>query len=246
MKRNIWMLLLGSILITLTACGNDDTTDSDAPAEEELHELIVDFDVPETADVDETIELKATVTYGDEDVTDAEVVFEYWEQGNEEDSTNVDAVNNEDGTYTAEIDFDHDGAFEMYAHTDAKELHTMPKKAVAVGDAEIDENAEEHEHHHAEGFDMHFTEPENVQADEDTDLVTRLEMDDAPFEKADVRYEIWSDNSEKHEWVDAEESDDGEYTAAHAFAEAGTYHIQIHVEDDDGLHEHEEHDIEVE
>src|SRR5690625_6516137 len=108
MKRNIWMLLLGSILITLTACGNDDTTDSDAPAEEELHELIVDFDVPETADVDETIELKATVTYGDEDVTDAEVVFEYWEQGNEEDSTNVDAVNNEDGTYTAEVSFDDD------------------------------------------------------------------------------------------------------------------------------------------
>src|SRR5699024_12248007 len=122
----------------------------------------------------------------------------------------------------------------------------MHKKAIAVGDAEIDENAEEHEHHHAEGFDMHFTEPENVQAEEETDLVTRLEMDDAPFEKADVRYEIWSDNSEKNEWFDAIESDVGEYTAAHAFAEAGTYHIQIHVEDDDGLHENEEHDIEVE
>src|SRR5699024_12690605 len=115
---------------------------------------------------------------------------------------------------------------------------------IADGDAEIDENAEEHEHHHAEGFDMHFTEPENVQADEETALVTRLEMDDAPFEKADVSYEIWSDNSEKQAWVDAEEYDDVEYTAAHAFAEAGTYHIQIHVEDDDSLHEHEEHEIE--
>jgi len=246
MKRNIWLLLIGLVFITLTACGNNDATYSEAPEEEELHELIVDFDVPETADVDETIELKATVTYGDEDVTDAEVVFEYWEQGNEEDSTNVDAVNNEDGTYTAEVSFDDDGAYEMYAHTDAKELHTMPKKAVAEGDAEIDEDAEEQEHHHAEGFDMHFTEPENVQTGEETDLVTQLEMNDAPFEKADVRYEIWSDNSEEHEWVDAEESDDGEYTAAHTFTDAGTYHIQIHVEDDDGLHEHEEHEIEVE
>jgi|SRR5690625_2298049 len=246
MKRNIWLFLIVLVLITLAACGNNDATDSEAPAEEELHELIVDFDVPETADVDETIEVKATVTYGDEEVTDAEVVFEYWEQGSEEDSTKVDAVNNEDGTYTTEIDFNHDSAFEMYAHTDAKELHTMPKKAIAVGDAEIDENAEEQEHYHAEGFDMHFTEPENVQAGEETDLVTNLEMDDAPFEEADVRYEIWSDNSDKHEWVDAEESDDGEYTAAHTFADAGTYYIQIHVEDDDGLHEHEEHEIEVE
>src|SRR5699024_10743184 len=106
--------------------------------------------------------------------TDAEVVFEYWEQGNEEDSINVDAVNNEDGTYTAEIDFYHDGAFEMYAHTDAKELHTMPKKAVAVGDAKVDENAEEQEHHHAERFEMQFKKMENVQSCEEKDLVTQL------------------------------------------------------------------------
>ena len=42
-----------------------------------------------------------------------------------------------------------------------------------------------------------------------------------------------------------EESVAGEYTASYTFAEVGSYKIQIHVEDDKELHEHEEHIIEV-
>ena len=37
----------------------------------------------------------------------------------------------------------------------------------------------------------------------------------------------------------------GEYADSYAFAEAGPHNIQIHVEDDKELHEHEEHAIEV-
>ncbi len=165
MKKFYLTLCFIVLLALLAACGNKDAADdTETMEEEELHELLVDFEPPETADVDEPVELKATVTYGDEDVTDGEVVFEYWEQGNEDDSTSVDAENNEDGTYATEVAFDHDGVFEIYAHTDAKELHTMPKRAVAVGDSELDENDDgddddhhnhhdedhEHEHHHNE------------------------------------------------------------------------------------------------
>lgn len=245
MKRYIWWLLIVSISITLAACSGNNSTTDDTDTSEELHELLVDFEVPESADVDETVELKAVVTYGDEKVKDAdEVAFEFWEHGHKDDSTTIEAKNNEDGTYTAEIAFEHDGAFEIYAHTTARDLHTMPKKNIAIGDATADENADEHEH--VEGFEMDFNELKTIQTDSEIDLTTYLEMNEAPFKNADVRYEIWSDNSDKHEWVDAEESDDGEYIAAHTFADAGTYHIQIHVEDDDGLHEHEEHEVKVE
>ena len=70
-------------------------------------------------------------------------------------------------------------------------------------------------------------------------------MDNEPFENLRVRYEIWSDLSEDHEWVNVEETKPGEYTANHIFGEAGTYHVQIHVEDKGELHEHEEHEIVV-
>ena len=63
------------------------------------------------------------------------------------------------------------------------------------------------------------------------------------YENLKVRYEIWSDLSENHEWVDAEEINAGEYEADYTFKEASTYHVQIHVEDDKDLHEHEEHEI---
>lgn len=120
----------------LTACNESTDTDD---ASDELQELKVDFEVPESVDVDETVEMKAIVTYGDEKVKDAdEVEFEFWEQGNKDDSTTIESKNNEDGTYTAEISFDHDGTFEVYAHTTARDLHTMPKETITVGDTTAD------------------------------------------------------------------------------------------------------------
>lgn len=151
MRKNLLFVLFIAMLTLLAACSGSDDAQTEENEEEELHELLVDFDVPKEADVDETVELKATVTYGEEEVTGADVEFEYWEEGNEDDSTMVEAEDNEDGTYTAEVDFEDDAVYEMYAHTTAKEQHTMPKEAVAVGDAEIDEDdakdEEDHEDH---------------------------------------------------------------------------------------------------
>lgn len=155
LKRNLLFALI-AMLTVLAACSGEAQTEEDDA--EELHELLVDFDVPEEADVDETVELKATVTYGDEKVSDAKLDFEYWEEENEDDSTMVEAKNHEDGTYTAEVTFEDDAVYEVYAHTTAKEQHTMPKKAIAIGDAEIDEDADEedyedhddHDHEHDE------------------------------------------------------------------------------------------------
>ncbi|GEM_PF-1058157 len=113
-------------------------------------------------------------------------------------------------------------------------------------------NHDEHGHHdhghgfHTEGFDMHLTELESVTAAEETKLEVKLTLDDSPLEAAMVRYEIWKENDKDHtEWIDAEEAAAGNYVADHTFKESGTYHMQIHVEDEDGLHEHMESEVSI-
>lgn len=242
MQKRIWILISLIVLLIISACENDAGEDT-----EELATLEVEFEVPESLDVGETLVLEAVVTYGDETVTDAdEVIFEVWEKGDRENGEMIDSENNGDGTYTAETSFDHDGIFEMYAHTTARTLHTMPKREVVVGDGGEYEDDDEANEFHTEGFDMHFMEPEDVKVDEETELMVHLILDDNEFENANVRYEIWNDNNpDDRDWVDADESTAGEYVASHVFTEDGTHNIQIHVEDDDELHEHERHQVEI-
>lgn len=97
---------------------------------------------------------------------------------------------------------------------------------------------------HAEGFDMHFTELENVTVGEETKLEVNITIDEADLEGAKVRYEIWKeDNKDKTDWIDASEAHTGNYAADYTFKEAGTYHVQVHVEDDHDLHEHMEYEV---
>lgn len=239
MRKTLSIILTALLLTVLVACDEEDNDD-------ELAVLEVNFDVPENADVDETITLEALVTYGEEKVTDAdEVVFEVWEQGHEDDSEMIDAVNHEDGTYTAEVTFDEDGIFEMYAHTTARDMHTMPKKEIIVGEGGNYEDVNHEESFDTEGFDMQFTDLDNPTVGEDVELTVDLLMNDDPFEEAHVQYEIWhEDDSDDREWLDAEESEAGQYISTYTFTESGTYNMIIHVEDDD-LHEHAEYTIDV-
>lgn len=250
MKKRLGMFMLAIVLVTLAACGNDNT-EGDADTDlEELAILDVKLDVSKEVDVDETVDMKADVTYGDEDVTDAdEVVFEVWEEGKKDDSEMIDSTNHEDGSYTAETTFDHDGLFHVQVHVTARDMHTMPKEEVTVGEGgDYDDAHDDHEgDFHTEGFNMHFMDPENVSTDEEVDLVTHIQIHDEPLTDAQVRYEVINyDEDNKHDWVDAEETTDGEYSGTHTFEATGTYTIQIHVEDDEDLHEQTEVEIEVE
>jgi len=140
-KNKIWLITLVFIVTVFAACSNDS---EEADESEELKMLDVEFELPGTADVGEAVELKATVTYGDDDVTDAEQMeFEYWKDGDKDNSTFVDGENNEDGTYTAEVSFEEEGVYEIYAHTTAESLHTMPKKEIEVGDVSGDGEADD-------------------------------------------------------------------------------------------------------
>jgi len=69
---------------------------------------------------------------------------------------------------------------------------------------------------HTEGFDMHFTELENVTVAEEMELEVNLTLDEEALEDARVRYEIWKENDKDNtNWVDAQESDAGNYVAEH-------------------------------
>ena len=189
--------------------------------------------------------MKAFVTQGDEEIEDAdEVVFEVWEEGKKSESEMIDSVNEKSGIYTAETSFEHEGTFHVQVHVTANGLHTMPLKEVIVGNGgNYDEQAEPDHHYHTEGFSRHFLTPDEVAANSDEELVVQIQLDNEPYESLNVRYEIWSDLSEKHDWVDAIETKAGEYVADFTFKEASTYHVQIHVEDDKDLHEHIVHEI---
>ena len=248
MKRKLGLFLTVFMLATMAACGKAEDTvkgdDTGLPLP-----LDVELAVTEKVEVDGTVEMSAVVTQGEDKVDDAdEVVFEIWEEGKKDASEKIESTNDKEGLYSAETSFDHDGLFHIQVHVSARGLHTMPTKEVTVGNGGHYEEAteEEHKHENADGFSMHFTKPENLKSGELTEFDVHLQIDGQPLEKARVRYEIWNEaNPDKHDWVDVEESVAGEYAASYAFAEAGTYKIQIHVEDDKELHEHEEYEIEV-
>lgn len=112
-----------------------------------------------------------------------------------------------------------------------------------------DHNHHDHDHgegFHTEGFDMEVTELEEVETAEEVILEVMITLDEEALENADVRYEIWpEDDKDNTDWVDTEEASPGNYRVAYTFDEALTYHIQIHVEDDEDLHEHMEYEVDV-
>lgn len=247
MRKKYWMFIVVLVMAVLAACSGGE---EEKVKESEVPQVLeVQLDVPEAADVNGKVAMKAVVTQGSEKVADADKVeFEVWEEGVKEESKIFEAENKNDGTYEAETAFDHDGVFTVQVHVIARGLHTMPKTSITVGTGAVQEEVtNERGHGESEnGFSMHFMKPDDVGTEKETSVTVHLQNGEAPLEKTQVRYEIWNDsNAEKHTWVDAKETSPGEYTAAYTFTEAGTFTVQVHVENDEGLHEHEEHQVEV-
>ena len=139
MKKWIILLVLGLLLVGCSA--NDKEQDhNDAHNhvdhnEEEIAGLEVDFHLPEQASVGEVVELKAVVTSNGDPITDAEEMdFEYWNVDDDTNTTHIIGEHTENGEYTAEVTFTEPGTYEIYAHTTANGLHTMPMKAIEIID----------------------------------------------------------------------------------------------------------------
>src|SRR5699024_11033996 len=129
MKKRLLLLFL-LLAVLLFACSNENehaNHDSEA-----LADLDVQFILPETVEAGDTVELLAEVTDGGEAYKDAELKFQEWKSSDEDNSVTFEATNNEDDTYTDDHTYEEAGTYEIYAHTDANHLHTMPKKEVTV------------------------------------------------------------------------------------------------------------------
>lgn len=133
MKKVIISLAL-LVAFTLVGCGEKEDTHTSTSHQGTLEEVFVEIQTPKELPVGEDIVLSAKVTQNDEAVDDAESVkFEVWESGLRDEGHMVEGKLTEDGVYEAEFTFDHDGIYYMFAHTDARGLHVMPKQELTVG-----------------------------------------------------------------------------------------------------------------
>ncbi|WP_233569737.1 FixH family protein [Falsibacillus albus] len=247
MKRLYSLFTMMLVLaLFLSACGTkkDENSNKNGGAPEMLN---VDLKVPEQADKGTTVKFDANVTQGGEAVKDAdEVKYQVWMDGMKDDSKMLDAKNEKDGHYTAENTFNEDGVYYVQVHVTARDMHNMPKTKITIGNPEA---AEDHDHadgdHHDSSVDIHFMKPETISANQNVTLTAHIMKENQPLENADVRFEIWQDGSDKHEYIDAKAASTGQYKSSYTFKNTGKYNVKIHVENKVGLHEHIEQTVEV-
>jgi len=233
----------------LAACGQQNEKEETKASSPDLTKpLKVDLQVPEKGAKDESIQLKAIVKHDGKPVDDAsDVQYEVWLNGAKDKSEMIEAKHEKGGVYTADHAFAKDGKYTVQVHVTAHDLHTMPTSVIVIGNEAADHhNGDNKEHKHTEDFSMHFMKPDQVKSTQKTALIVHLENHAKPLEKAQVRYEIWKTDDEKHSWIDATEEKPGEYSGHYNFPKPGVYTVKIHVENDQGLHEHEEYKLTVE
>ncbi|SFQ77605.1 YtkA-like [Psychrobacillus psychrotolerans] len=136
MKKTLAVLVFATM--TLVGCGDKEASESPSTSNNEgtLEEVIVDIQTAETLSVDDVV-LSAKVTQSDKSVDDASVEFEVWESGLRDEGHMIEGNLTEDGVYEANYSFDHDGVYYMFAHTNARGLHVMPKQELIVGEPDM-------------------------------------------------------------------------------------------------------------
>ncbi|MCP3029037.1 FixH family protein [Halobacillus sp. A5] len=248
MNKKLLMLVC---FIVLTACGTEEGNDSSSADEEEVvqPEVEVVFD-EEPLPVDEETPIQAIVTADGEPVKDADYVeFEIWEDTEREDtSETLEAEHTEDGVYELMYEFEEDGTYQVIAHTQARDVHTMPQVEVQAGDDSSHEEDEHEEgsHAHEDGeFAVHLIQ-EELSSEENSELLAHIEQNGEPFEQGEVSFEISSDQLDKHEFIEAEEVEPGAYQAEFDFPAAGGYLINVHYEKpEEDIHGHKEEEVKV-
>ncbi|PSL47093.1 YtkA-like protein [Salsuginibacillus halophilus] len=268
MKKFVWMLSLGAVL---AACGQSDT-EEESSGSSEVAPIDVEVLMDDEIQVGEA-ELKTSVTMAGEPVTEVdEIIFEVWQMGEKERSDMIEKEEGENGVYTADYTFEDDGIYHVQPHVTAEGMHSMPVHDLGVGEVseeewqaleEKDEEMEsefmddedhghendhehDHEHDHSEVLAITLTPKVVEQGDSETLTVNINEEEDA-LTDAEVTLEIYPKAAEgdDHDWIDAEEENDGNYKVDYTFSEAEPYEVMIHVENEE-LHEHEAVSIEVE
>ncbi|MEH7379651.1 FixH family protein [Bacillus sp. JJ1533] len=247
MRKTGILFLFMAVFMMLAACNNEKEIKNTNT--EELVPISVEVKIdPETISPGNEVTLHAFVTQGEESVEDAdEVQFEIAQKGSEE-SEFLDGEHTSDGEYTAVKTFDAEGVYFVTAHVTARSMHTMPKVEVVIGNPDVNDEpadeATENSHHHSDGH-HHGTGDVTIDFPLEADyskgkantLQVTFEQSGTPLTDGRVRFEIWKDDADKHEFIDANEINDGVYQSDYTFMDVGTYNIQVHLEKGE-IHEH--------
>jgi len=247
MKRRFALVLTTMLFgwMIMAACSNNNEQ-AETPAM-----LEVRLDAPDHIDVNKPTKLACVVTYGGEKVDDAsEVKFEVWKHGSD-DREMIEARHEGHGRYSVTKTFTEAGTYSVVAHVTARDMHNMPKQDIVVGNPEqttaagagLDSQVNEEEsHHHVSNVSMSLS-SHSFEAGKPVTLTVRVMKEGKALTNATVRFEIWQADN-KHEFIDAKEKGNGEYEAAAAFANKGTYSVKVHVEAG-ALHEHQVEQVTV-
>ncbi|MDZ5711030.1 FixH family protein [Jeotgalibacillus haloalkalitolerans] len=75
--------------------------------------------------------------------------------------------------------------------------------------------------------------PEDISADTPETFTVHVTENGELLETADdITFEVWQEAAEESEWIEAESSEAGVYTAEATFEKEGLYYIQAHVSSD--------------
>ncbi|MEC1715636.1 FixH family protein [Schinkia azotoformans] len=252
-----YLALIFAIMLIISGCGTNEEKQESNSGVEEFVPIAVDIVIhPSPIEVNKEVTFEATVTQGNEKVDDAsDVEFEVWKD-DEENHEKIKAENQGDGIYSIKKSFANIGTYHVIAHVQARDLHTMPQRDFDVvdltatqteTDTEIDhQHAAEGDHHHGSDLLIHFMSDEEMKVDEESKLQTHITYKGAPLQGAKVRFEVWPDGQEKHEFIDAVEAKNGEYSAVKTFTEKGLYNVKVHVEKKDtDIHDHKEEKVTI-
>lgn len=136
-KVLLTMFSVMGLAFSLTGCTNEE-------AEPQFLDVEVSVN-PEKGEINEPIVIKARVTYGDEEVTDAEdVKFEIW-RAHDEEHEKLEVPHNENGVYQLEKTFEEEGTYYVISHVTARDMHNMPKVEFVVGEPSESETSPESE-----------------------------------------------------------------------------------------------------
>lgn len=243
------LVLFLSMFFVLSGCSSDE--ENQTKETDKVPEIInVSIETPDKINPNEEIEIQAHVTQGEENVDDAnEVKFEIWKSGQDEHEM-LQAVHKSDGVYTVNNTFTESGTYFIISHVTARDMHSMPKKEIVVGDpnetltSETQEDSIEDAHHHEHStVTIHLNKNDSITLNEPTTLSATVQNEGHPLTDATVRFEIWKENEEKHVYIDTEHKSGGEYKANYTFLSKGTHIINVHVTKGEEIHEHKEEKI---
>lgn len=156
MKKLVVSLALSAVMVV--GCTQEPEVDTVGAVPEEI---VVEIKIPTEVNANEVVKLEARVTQGEEAVNDVDSVqFEVWESGLRDEGQMLTGEFTKDGIYVADMTFDHDGVFYMFAHTNARGIHVMPKQKIIVGNPDMSKVLEDNSSNSMDPMDKDHSEHE--------------------------------------------------------------------------------------